>query len=252
MSSVTSEYLAAVKWAEESHSPLDFVKSTQLPQLGKVIKGQLERAQIGVPSPTHPTLNQTIFWLKVTKKINVLCQCVKFKEKDKISSSIQRSLTVGPHFFISQDVDAWFEIISEDGRSCRSIQSVSELVKRFPHSVLVREAIKVHCAKHNGTGDALVSEKSRLLQPGDVLQLDSLASFVNSKCTNDKYLKCFISSSGMFYFFILPSACLPCLGALVYRFHTCSYLVSVSSLSTLFLLLPLVFSSLLSFSNHHF
>lgn len=216
MSSVTSEYLAAVKWAEESHSPLDFVSNIQLPQLGKVIKGQLERAEIGVPSINHPTLNQTIFWLKVSKKINVLCQCVKFKEKEKISSSIQRCITVGPHFFISQHVDAWFEIISEDGRCSRSIQSVSELVKRFPHSVLVRETIKVHCAKVNSTsGDTVVSEKSRLLQPGDILQLDSLASAaaVNSKCTNDKYLKCFISSSGMF--FVSPAA-------LVYRFHTCS------------------------------
>lgn len=192
MSSVTSEYLSAVKWAEESYSPVEFVANTQLPQVGKVIKGQIQGQQIGVPTAATPSLNQTIFWLKVCKKTRVMAQCVKFKEIR--GSPVQRAVVTGPRLEISEDYQGWFEILSEDGRSARSIDSVVELVKRFPRKVLVREAIKVLTGKKNitSTGDFL-SEKTRVIQVGEVLQLDSLASFT-CKSANDKYLKCLTSS----------------------------------------------------------
>lgn len=245
MSSVTSEYLAAVKWAEESYSPVDFITNIKLPQVGKVIKGQIQGQQIGVPTSATPTLNQTIFWLKVAKKTRVIAQCVKFKEVR--GSPVQRAVVTGPRLEISDDYQGWFEILSEDGRCARSIESVVELVKRFPRRVLVREAIKVFTGKKNTTGDFL-SEKTRVIQVGEVLQLDSLASFT-CKSANDKYLKCLTSSGeGCFlllacFFFAAPHLSLhhPCVDVAVVLLLLLTSSSPSSSPSPLLILLYLFF-----------
>ncbi len=43
--------------------------------------------------------------------------------------------------------DGFFEILSEDGRSVKCIESVAELIRRFPDSVLVRENVKAYVSK---------------------------------------------------------------------------------------------------------
>lgn len=190
MTCVSSEYLSAVKWADESSCPRDFANNTLLPQVGKIIKGQSQGHGVGVPSISHPSLNQTIFWTRVVKRVKVIAQCVKFK--DFKGGSLPRSIPFGPRLEIYDDYQGWFEILSEDGRSVRLMESVSEVVKRMPSKFLVREAIKVNLGKKVDQQESL-SEKTRVIPAGEILSLETIGTFC-SKNPTDKYLKCLTSS----------------------------------------------------------
>lgn len=190
-SSLSSEYLAAVKWADESYSPTEFLESVKLPQVGKIMKGQHQRNGIGVPTPLTPALNQTVFWLRMENKCKLVGQCVKFK--DMRGSSLPRAVTFGPRLEMSEDVSAWFEILSEDGRCVRTMDSVAELAKRFPLKCLVRESVKASLAKVDNEGQEFLSDKTRVVQVGEVLSLKTIGSFC-AKSPAEKYLKCLTSS----------------------------------------------------------
>lgn len=189
--SVSSEYLAAVKWAEESYSTEEFVDLVKLPQVGKIMKGQLLRNGIGVPTALTPALNQTIFWLRLVTKCKVIGQCVKFK--DMRGSNLPRAVSFGPRLEISEDYAGWFEILSEDGRCVKTIDSVAELAKRFPLKCLVRENVKACLAKIDNDGQEFLSDKTRVVQVGEVLSLKTIGSFC-AKSPADKYLKCLTTS----------------------------------------------------------
>lgn len=193
MTSTASEYLSKVKWVEESFTPKDFASNTRLPQVGKIIRGQLPSEGLGVPTVTTPALNQIIFWTKVTTRTKVIAQCVKFK--DYRGGSLPRAVTFGPRLEILEDYRGWFEILSEDGRSVRMIESVGELVKRFPREVLVRENIKAILGK-KVANEEFLSDKSRVVMEGEVLSLETIGSFC-PKNPSDKYLKCFTSTGEM-------------------------------------------------------
>ena len=189
MTCSASEYLSAVKWAEESFAPKDFAKTTLLPQVGKIIKGQFQEQGLGVPTTACPSLNQTIFWTRVVKRVKVIAQCVKFK--DLKGGSLPRSIAFGPRLEIYDDYNGWFEILSEDGRSVKVMESISEVAKRMPRKFLIREAIKVNLGKKVDEEEFL-SEKTRVIPSGEVLSLATIGSFC-SKNPSDKYLKCFTS-----------------------------------------------------------
>lgn len=198
MTCIASEYLSAVKWAEESFSPKEFTRNTCLPQVGKVIKGQSQTTGVGVPSSSSPSLNQTIFWVRAVKRVKVITQCVKFK--DFRGGSLPRSVSYGPRLEIYDDYKGWFEILSEDGRTVRVMESVTEVAKRMPRQFLVREAIKVNLGKKIDSQEFL-SEKTRIVSAGEVLSLETIGSFC-SKNPADKFLKC-LTSLGENYFLLL-------------------------------------------------
>ena len=157
------------------------------------MKGQHRKSGVGVPSPSTPALNQTIFWLRVETKSKVIGQCVKFK--DSRGSSLPRAVAVGPRLEVSEDYDGWFEILSEDGRSVKTIDSVAELAKRFPQKCLLREGMKASLTSKTDNGlQEVLSDKTRVLQAGDILSLHSIIASLGSKSLSDKYLKCLTSS----------------------------------------------------------
>ena len=47
----------------------------------------------------------------------------------------------------SNSYDGFFELLSEDGRSVRCIESVAELIRRFPDAILVREPLRAFVSK---------------------------------------------------------------------------------------------------------
>ena len=89
-------------------------------------------------------------------------QCVKFKDNHKV-------VAVGPKLAVPAGYDGFFEILSEDGRSVKCIESVSELVRRFPDSVLVRENVKAFVSKSDDV--QTIQEKSRIVETGETLIL---------------------------------------------------------------------------------
>lgn len=178
-----SAYLAAVKWGDEGYYLEEFSQKFTLPQVAKIIKGQY--LTLGVPSLPSPSLNQIVFVASGGKRVKVAAQCVKFKDG-------RRVVPVGSKLAIPDNYDGWFEILSEDGRAVRCIESVAELMKRFPETCLVRESIKAYLAR---TDDLeMVSEKTRTIQAGDTLVLvgEVQGAPLRSK-SSGRYLRCFTS-----------------------------------------------------------
>ncbi|XP_058834369.1 uncharacterized protein LOC131691758 [Topomyia yanbarensis] len=135
----------------------DFAK-TDLPAVGKIVKGQYYN--LGVPTLSNPSLQSTALFLNAGRKYQILAQPVKIKEGRKSSN-------VGPKVLIPETYPGFFELLSEDGRSTRCIESVLELSKRRNFRVLVRETLRCnHNSKSLHAGEILttISDNGKYLQ----------------------------------------------------------------------------------------
>ncbi|XP_064095413.1 uncharacterized protein LOC135207521 [Macrobrachium nipponense] len=179
-SSDVGAVVGAVQWGEEGSYVKEVAARGPLPQLAKVIKGQY--LGVGVPSLANPGLASTLLLLSAGCGLRIAAQCVKFKEG-------RRVVPVGPKLTIPETFDGYFEILSEDGRAVRCIESVSELAKRFPDSVLVRENIKAYVSRSDDVDT--ITEKSRAVQAGETLVLvGEVIGSKNSK-SQHRFLRCF-------------------------------------------------------------
>ncbi|CAM1303737.1 Uncharacterised protein g3591 [Pycnogonum litorale] len=191
-----SVLLSAVKWADESLSLQEFVQRIPLPQVAKIIKGQYKT--LGVPTLPNPSLNQTVFVSNIGKRLKVVAQCVKFKDGKRV-------VPVGPIIAIPEMFNGWFEILSEDGRAMKCIESVAELVKRFPDTCIVRENIKAFVPNTN-SDSGKISDKTRVVHGGERLVLVSEVSgshFQKVKSQQNaanKFLRCFDANGESVYF----------------------------------------------------
>lgn len=198
MTAEASGYLSAVKWADEAYYLKEFSEQLALPQVGKILKGQF--ASLGVPSLSAPSLNQTLFWSRGAKQVKLAAQCVKFKET-RGPGPLCQAVAFGPRLSIPANYDGWFEILSEEGRAVRCIESVADLARRFPDSCLVRENIKCVPAKTpsdpSSRDSPLPSDRTRLLQVGETLTLVSADTISPGKSAGSciRYLKC-VTGSG--------------------------------------------------------
>ncbi|GFV81351.1 GRB2-associated and regulator of MAPK protein 1 [Trichonephila clavipes] len=185
-----SAYLAAVKWDDEDFYLQEFAQKFALPQVARITKGQY--MNLGVPSLSNPSLNQTVLFTETGKRIKVAAQCVKFKDGSRV-------VPVGTKLSIPDNYEGWFEILSEDGRAVRCIESVAELLKRFPETCLVRENIKAYLAK---TDDAeVISEKTRTINAGETLILLSEVHVTSAKSkSSGRYLRCFTTKGETVFF----------------------------------------------------
>lgn len=135
----------------------DFAKQ-QLPAVAKIVKGQHQN--LGVPTLSNPSLQSTALFLSAGKKYQILAQPIKIKEGRKPTN-------VGAKVLIPETYPGYFELLSEDGRSTRCIDSVLELSKRRNLKVLVRETFR--CTQMNKTihaGELLttINEHGKYLQ----------------------------------------------------------------------------------------
>ena len=194
MSSDANALISAIKWSESGHQLKEFSKAYELPQIGKIIKGQY--GGVGAPSLSSPSLNQIVLWSSGGKRVNVVAQSVRFK--DGRNSHISRVVPFGPKLVIPENYDGWWEILSEEGKSVRCIENVSDLAKRNPESCLVRETTKAFIGRPDEPNQ--VSDKVRTVQVGELLTL--LASDViatNAKSSDVRYLRCHSSKGDTIY-----------------------------------------------------
>ncbi|XP_035910511.1 midnolin homolog [Anopheles stephensi] len=135
----------------------DFAKS-ELPAVGKIVKGQYY--SLGVPTLSNPSLQSTALFLNAGRKYQILAQPIKIKEGRK-------NTNVGPKVLIPETYPGYFELLSEDGRSTRCIESVLELSRRRNFRVLVRETVRCnHNSKSLHAGEILttISDNGKYLQ----------------------------------------------------------------------------------------
>ncbi|GAB6029427.1 hypothetical protein CHUAL_005186 [Chamberlinius hualienensis] len=155
--------LNMIKWSDESQYLKEFLQKHQtLPQVARIIKGQYLTLGVSNSLSSSSSLHQTIFLCSKAKRLKVAAQCVKFKEGKKV-------VPVGPRLAIPDNYEGWFEILSEEGKAVRCIESVAELARRFPDSCLVRENVKAYVAK----GDELeiITDRVRTISAGETLVL---------------------------------------------------------------------------------
>lgn len=149
----------------------------KLPAVAKIVKGQHQN--LGVPTLSAPSLQSTALFLSAGKRYQILAQPIKIKEGRKTTN-------VGAKVLIPETYPGYFELLSEDGRSTRCIDSVLELSKRRNLRVLVRETFR--CTQMNRTihaGELLttMNDNGKYLQCKNIkdeiinLPLDTKAKF---------------------------------------------------------------------------
>ncbi|XP_022244493.1 uncharacterized protein LOC111086339 [Limulus polyphemus] len=189
VSSDASAVLSVIKWGNEGHYLKEFTQKFSLPQVAKIIKGQYQN--VGVPTLTCPSLNQLVYIASSGQKVRVEAQCVKFKDNHGV-------VTLGPKLAIPDSYDGWFEILSEDGRAVRCLESVAELTRVFPKTCLVRESVKAYLSRSEDPD--IISDKTRTVAEGATLVLinELLMPLPRGKGSG-RFLCCFTSRGETIY-----------------------------------------------------
>ncbi|CAG9820926.1 unnamed protein product [Phaedon cochleariae] len=170
--------VAAARWAEEGSYLREFVSKHRLPAVVKIIKGQY--AGLGVPTLPSPGLQSALLLVSAGKRHQIVAQAVKVKEGRRLAS-------VGPRLAIPASYAGLFELLSEEGRAVRGIESVAELAKRRPEEgCLVREPMRGVQAKE-GVDGTVTPEGARTIPAGEILVPTGDAVLPGSK---GRYLKC--------------------------------------------------------------
>ncbi|XP_014249461.1 uncharacterized protein LOC106666642 [Cimex lectularius] len=136
--------VAAARWSDEALYLKDFTNNRTFPVVVKFVKGQY--GGFGVPSLPNPGLQSTALLLSTGNKHKILAQAVKIKEG-------RRVVGVGPKIEIPESYPGYFELLSEEGRGMKAIETVAELARKMPDTgFLVREPIRALMAKTDGQG----------------------------------------------------------------------------------------------------
>ncbi|XP_045507021.1 uncharacterized protein LOC123703156 [Colias croceus] len=168
--------VAASRWSEEGLYLREFVVKNRLPNVAKIIKGQY--GGLGVPTLPSPGLQSTALVVSAGKRKKIIAQAIKLKEG-------RRMVSIGPRIAIPDTYKGYFELLSEEGRAVRCIESVSELARRkLDDGCLVREPVRVICAKTDLDGN-ITADGARNLPAGEVLMPRGEVFLGKSK-----YLKC--------------------------------------------------------------
>lgn len=170
--------VAAARWTEEGQYLREFVAKHRLPALVKIIKGQY--GGIGVPSLPSPCLQTTAMLMSAGRRSKILAQAIKIKEG-------RRMVGVGPKFVIPESYQGYFELLSEDGRGMRCLESVAELAHRKTETgCLVRDSIRGIVGRYDNNG-TLTADGARIVNAGETLYPEAEVQLGNSK---SKFLRC--------------------------------------------------------------
>jgi len=153
--------VAAARWAEEATYLREFVSKYRLPAVIKITKGQY--GGLGVPTLPAPSLQSTALLISAGRRRKIVAQAVKIKEG-------RRVVGVGPRLAIPDSYAGYFEILSEEGRAVRGIESVSELSRRCPEEgALVRETVRGIACRVDDESGIVVPEGTRTLAAGETV-----------------------------------------------------------------------------------
>lgn len=175
--------VAAARWAEEGSYLREFVSKHRLPAVVKIIKGQY--GGLGVPTLPSPGLQSCALLVSAGTRHKIVAQAVKIKEGRRI-------IGIGPRLAIPDTYAGYFELLSEEGRAVRCMESVAELARRRPEEgCLVREAVRGIAARIDLDGN-VSTEGARTVPAGEILIPGGEIIIPGAK---SRYLKC-IDSKG--------------------------------------------------------
>ena len=177
------------KWSEGTVHLKDLASvQHSVPAVVRVTKGQYRN--IGVSKSVFNEL----YIHSIAKNQKVLAEGLKIKDSKKIIKTEQK-------FSLPVTYCGWFEVLSADGKSIKSITSIRQLMKVFPSHCLVRANTK---AITESAGGDLTGEDTRIVHTGEQLKLigDINVSLRNSKgnLSKKKLLRCVDEKGKNLYF----------------------------------------------------
>lgn len=157
---------AAARWSDETvdakelasaHAQNHSSSRHQLPAVVKVTKGQY--SALGLPSLSCPGLAQLALVVSAGRQRTLLAQAVKLKEGRRVSSA-------GARVLIPESYSGYFELLSEEGRAARCLESVAELARRRPaHGCLLRQPLRALAV----TSPTAAHPNNRQLRPNSAI-----------------------------------------------------------------------------------
>ncbi len=180
----SSLLLTMVKWSVENDLFLaDFVQRCALPHLALVTKGQY--LGVGAPNVASPNLKPYVLVHSTHKVRKVLARLLRIKEGKR------KNLTEHK-IAIPSSYSGYFEILSEDGRPVKCLETVQDLCRSFPDLCLVRQSCKAYLPDSDGELRSLY--RSRNIHEGEVLTL--VGQFNFKKII---FLRCFDENGNSVY-----------------------------------------------------
>lgn len=174
--------VAAARWSDEGSYLREFIPKHRLPAVVKFTKGQY--GGLGVPTLPCPGLQSAALLVSAGRRRQIVAQAVKLKEG-------RRLVCVGPRLAIPESYAGYFELLSEEGRAVRCMESVAELARRRLAGCLVRESMRVLQGRSETDGSTSAGP-ARNLPAGETL-IPEGEIHVNG--VKGKFLKC-IDSKG--------------------------------------------------------
>ena len=160
MGGSTSPWVA--EWGSSSVSLKEFPTKHEVPNLLKVTKGHY--MNIGLSRFALQKTHQQLYLHSVGRCIKVLSHSVQRLADGlgvggrKFRMSASKMLPLEQRLSIPITYQGWFEVLSEDGKGSKPIESVQELAKLFPEKCLVRQDILTYCTNDDGKLSRVVTK----------------------------------------------------------------------------------------------
>lgn len=181
---------ATARWAPGGRPLGEVVRGgAPLPAVLRIVRGSC--GGLGVPSLPHPSLQPTVMLVSAGRRRQIIAQAVKLRPG-------RGPVAVGPRLSIPETYAGWFELLSEEGRAGRCVESVAELSRR-PCPCLVREPLRAILAKEAVKGDSdeasgsavQAADSSRTLAVGETISPGEEVSLPGgSNHPRGRYLTC--------------------------------------------------------------
>lgn len=167
----------------------DVLVQYDVPVVAKITKGQFHN--LGVSKIPLRKFHQDVVVHSIKTGVKVLAHSLaRFEARDGRTSKI---VPLDQRLSIPLSYQGWFELLSEDGRSTRPIDSVYRLAREFPSKCLVRQNVKGYMTNEEGK---LTFDKSKVIPAGEQL---TLAGTVNGPGERVKFLRCTDSKGVVLY-----------------------------------------------------
>lgn len=176
-------------WGTEPVNLKDFLMKHELPTVARVVKGQFMNIGTSKFSPLKK-LHQDVLVHSIKTGLKVLGHSVtKVESRDR---RISRLVPLDQRLSIPVTYKGWFELLSEDGRSVKPIDSVQDLAKLFPKidNVLVRQNLKAYLV--NDADGKMTFDKTKIVIAGEQLKVHGEVpiQFPTGKERKVRLLKC--------------------------------------------------------------
>lgn len=155
-------------WDTEQVNLKDFLMKHEVPSVARVVKGQFMNIGASKFNPLKK-LHQDILVHSIRTGLKILGHSVaRVDSRDRRSTKL---VSLEQRLSIPLTYKGWFELLSEDGRTVKPIESVLELAKLLPKvsNVLVRQNVKAYLV--NDSDGKMTFDKTKIIIAGEQLKV---------------------------------------------------------------------------------